>query len=274
MAKQRIKQVRRDGVVQHYTHGKAPAAAKEAIAKSVAAPSTPLAPAPKRDFAALVTSPGQPTDSRVDKEPCYQDWGYRYGLSLDRRTGETTWWETEYPYYVPYDGSNGHIVGWAFAAPVSAAVKWKTFEALRMDMGRLVSGYETELDDGELVARNADDGTDWFRLELRIDKGFYDADDGAHWADDQIAAEVEATETRVTVAVNALTLDGVDKDLYFNEGEAYVILVDRRTGKDVFEQVDSTNVETIDRDLRLAVTALNDAVEEHDANEAWEDDDE
>lgn len=249
--------------------------AKAAASLAPSSSKTPTPPAPTRvDYAALVSSPGRPRDSRVDQDQRH-DWEYRTGLSLDRRTGKATWWEMDSNYsgWTP-DEHNGHVVGWSFPEPLAGADKWETFKGVREDLGRLTDSYYTEWDGQNLVARNADNGTDWDALNERIEAAFDGASSGEDWADNQAAAEAEDAEERVTTAVNALVLDGVVSELSFgDDGGAYVTLTDQRTGEEVSDAVDSTNDGTIGHDIRAVVSQLREAVEEYDADAALEDED-
>lgn len=267
------KTTRSDGIRQTYHVGRSPVESREATAKPLTAPQTPLAPG-RVDYAALVAAPGRPRDSRVDQDQ-FHGWEYRSGLSLDRRAGNAFFWEVDSnDSGSSFDEHRGHVVGWSFPEPLAGADKWETFKAVRDDLGRLTDSYYTEWDGQNLIARNADNGTDWDALNERIEAAFDGASSGDDWADNQAVAEAEDAEERVTTAVNALVLDGVASDLSFgDDGGAYVTLTDQRTGEEVSDGVDSTNDETIGHDIRALVAQLNEAVEEHDVDEALEDED-
>ena len=264
---------RKDGITQAYHVGRS-VKPREATVKPLTAPPPPLAPA-RVDYAALVSSPGRPSDSRIDRDVRGNGWEFTSGLDLDRRTGKATWYEVDSNYSgTTFDEHHGHITGWGFSEPLAGVDKQKTFEAVRGDIGRLVDGYYDEFNGQNLVARNADDGTDWDAINERIETAFTEASSGEDWAQNRAIAEAEDAEERITAVVEALALDGVDTELSFGEdGGVYLKLTDRRTGEEVTETVDSTNEETVNRDLRLAVESINDAVEEHDADEAWEEED-
>jgi hypothetical protein len=265
---------RKDGITQSYHIGRS-VPAREATATPQTAPPAPLAPA-RVDYASLVSSPGRPSDSRVEQDVWGNGWEYSYSLDLDRRTGKATWREVDSNHSgTTFDQHHGHIVGWGFSEPLAGVDKQKTFEAVREDLGRLVDGYYNEFNGQNLVARNADDGTDWDALNERIEAAFAEASSGEDWAQNRAIEEFEDTEERVTAAVEALALEGADTELAFAEdGGVYLTLTDRRTGEEVTETVDSTNDETVNRDLRLAVKSITETVERFDADEAWEDDDE
>jgi hypothetical protein len=268
------KMTRSDGIKQTYHVGRAPVVPREAVAKPPAADPAPLAPV-RVDYASLVLSPGRAADSRVDKDQLYQ-WEYFSGFSLDRRTGATYWWRAHSSDNLKtFDEVNGHVINWSFPEPLAGDDKLKTFDAVREDLGRLVDGYYNEFDGHSLVARDANNGTDWESLYGRITEQFEEASSGANWADDRAVEEFEDAEERVTAAVDALARDGLKTELEFaNDGGVYIELTDIRTGERVNEDIDSTNDKTIAQDLQRAVVALNEAVAERDADDAWEDDDE
>lgn len=266
---------RRDGTTQtHHVGQNTPAEPREATAKPQTAPPAPLAPV-RVDYAALVSTPGRPSDSRVDRDVWGNGWEYTSGLDLDRRTGKVSFWEVDSNYSgSTFDEHHGHVVGWSFTQHLAGVDKRKTFEAVREDLGRLTDGYDDHWDGHNLVARNVENRTDWDALNERVEAAFDEASSGDDWAENRAIAESEDAEERVKAAVEALALDGADTELAFAEdGGVYLTLTDRRTGAEVSEPIDSTNDETIDHDLRRAVAALNNAVTEYDADEAWVDED-
>jgi len=146
------------------------------------------------DYASLVSTPGRPSDSFVDQDQRHS-WEYTSGLDLDRRTGQVRFWQVDSNYSgSTFDEHHGHVVGWSFSEPLAGVDKWKTFEAVREDLGRLTEGYDDFWDGHNLIARNVKNGTDWDALNERVEEAFTEANSGEDWAQNRAVEEAEDSD--------------------------------------------------------------------------------